>query len=65
MDLSEREERDDNEHFSKTSLRLTFSVKKKDKNHCKVTALEEKKALDFFQGVVQAKCLYEQSWWKT
>lgn len=46
MDLSEGEEKEDNnEHFSKTSLRdIKDSVlKKKEKSHSKATALEEEK----------------------
>lgn len=66
MDLSEWEEKGDNEeHFSKTSLReINIQCKKNFKNHSKVTSLGEKNVLDL-QGAMQATCLYQQSWWKT
>lgn len=68
MDLSEWEEKGDNEeHFSKTGLReinIQCKKKKKLKSHSKVTALGEKNVLDL-QGATQATCLHQQSWWKT
>lgn len=68
MDLSEWEERGDNEeHFSKTSLReinIQCQKKKKFKNHSKVTVLGEKNVQDL-QGAMQDTHFYQQSWWET